>query len=184
MWRNILKKMHIIRQHLKEISNVLNKYIPRYEGPPGSGDPTNIQNIIICLGFFPPGFLSSRRNLDPLIYLGINFLLSIDGPIYPVAPTPNHLPTSLDIDHNFNWISASVVRLWLAFLFGIHVPLVFSTPNSFLFHLHFTCINFSRQLKCEEVIRYFLLNRTLHLIEEAGVNLLSSRESSVIRKLT
>ena len=64
--------------------------------------------------------------------MGITLLISINGPIYPVAPASYHLPTSLKINYNFNWISASIMGLWFAFLFEIHVTLVFSTPNSFL----------------------------------------------------
>ena len=133
MWRNIWNKMRVIKQHHKETSNVVNKNILRRGGPLGSGGPANVQNILICLGFFRlDSFLLAEISvIGPLIHLGITLLISTESSIYPVAPASNHLPTSLDIDYNFSWIFASIMRLWFEFLFDIHVPLVFSTPNSF-----------------------------------------------------
>jgi hypothetical protein len=75
------------------------------------------------------------------------------------------------------------MRSWFAFLFDIHVSLGFSTPKSFLSHMHITRFNFSTVAVWRSYQKY-LLNKTIHLIEDSGVNLLSSRESSVIRKVT
>lgn len=185
MWRRILNKMPIKN---KEIRNVVNKapVHPSARGTSWFRRAHKLANTIICFGFFRlDSFLLPEISVpNPLIYTGITLLISIDGPIYPVAPAPYHLPTSLKINYNFNWISASIMGLWFAFLFEIHVTLVFSTPNPFL---PVCIIHASISQDSYDVWRIyqrFLLKKTAHLIQEPEVNFLSSRESSVIRKLT
>jgi len=62
----------------------VNKHIRRRGGPSGSGGPANVQNIIICMGFFRlDSFLLAEISvLDPLTLWRRNFLLNFSTPVF------------------------------------------------------------------------------------------------------